>query len=353
MGFDWYAEEQRVRINLSERACLIMEEDMYQFDVTERSSFMNTVFRNYHDSAPSSISHYLHIKHAQFSNQLADIITDRQVLDHTIQCLLEKEKTSLIERVQNQLRKKFKGNSYRINNENLSFLTSEECQEETHYNNRPGLYIKCIIEDYAELSFMERERVFFAEMYDTVEDAIKTHSLLKVCTKGNRLFHVYPYSLDTDSLSTRLYLTGFSKSISETRTSKIPASFRIPNLTKINKLHQSARLTSEEVAELKQAISNRSVQFLINNEDEIHVRLSDRGIIKYNNQLHLRPPKNNELSSKHIYVFNCTAQQAEYYFFKFGEDAEILKPLSLRSKFISMYQQALVSYTKQNAIDHS
>lgn len=345
MGFDWYAEEQRVRINLSERACLIMEEDMYQFDITERSSFMNTVFRNYHDTAPASISHYLHAKQEQFSNQLSDIISDRLVLDHTIQCLLEKEKSSLIERVGNQLRKKYKGNSYRINNENLSFLTSEECQEEVHYNNRPGLYIKCVIEDYAELSFMERERVFFADMYDTVEDAIRTKSLLKVCTKGNRLFHVYPYSLDTDSLSTRLYLTGFSKSITETRTEKIPASFRIPNLKKVNKLHQSARLTSEEVSELEQAISSRSVQFLLNNEDEIHVRLSDRGIIKYNNQIHLRPSKNNKLSSKNIYVFNCTAQQAEFYFFKFGEDVEILKPLSLRSKFINMYQRALEHYS--------
>lgn len=346
MGFDWYAEEQRVRINLSERACLIMEEDMYQFEVTERSSFMNTVFRNFHSAAPASISQFLYTKQTQFSNQLTGIITDRLALDHTIKCLLEKEKNSLMERIRKQLQKKHKGNSYRINNENLSFLVSEECQEEEYYNNRPGLYIKCVIEDYAELSFMERERIFFADMYDTVEDAIRTKSMLKVRTKGNRLFHVYPYSLDTDTLSTRLYLTGFSKSITETRNEKIPASFRIPNLTKITKLHQSARLTSEEVDEIEQAINSRSVQFLLNNDDEIHVRLTDHGIIKYNNQLHLRPSKNNELSSNNIYVFNCTAQQAEYYFFKFGEDAEILKPMSLRYKFIDMYQRSLLQYSK-------
>lgn len=344
MGFGWWAEEQRVRINLSEHACLIMEEDMYQFDVKERSSFMNTVFRNYRMDAPASISIYLQNKRIQLREQLMSVITDSFELERTLSYLLEKEQQALTKRIKMEMCSRHSGNSYRINNENFAYLTSVECTDADYYNQRPGLYIKCILEEYSTLPFIEREKIYFSDMYNTAFDAIQTNTLLKVRTKGDKLFHIYPYSMETDSLSSRLYLTGFSKGIAETGSSKTPASFRIPRLKSITRLRQNGRLTNEEKTEIKEAIKNKSVQFLLSNEEEIHVRLTKRGIQKYNNQLYLRPAKNKELSSEYVYVFNCTEQQAEYYFFKFGEDAEILKPETLRKRFIDMYQQAWKRY---------
>ena len=48
------------------------------------------------------------------------------------------------------------------------------------------------------------------------------------------------------------------------------------------------------------------------------------------------------------YVFYCTQQQAEYYFFKFGKDAEILEPATLRSRFQKLYLEAAGKYQEGN-----
>ena len=54
MGFKLMSDQQRVRISLSETAFLVTREDMLQFHVASRSSFMNTVFRNFHEEAEAS-----------------------------------------------------------------------------------------------------------------------------------------------------------------------------------------------------------------------------------------------------------------------------------------------------------
>ena len=43
-------------------------------------------------------------------------------------------------------------------------------------------------------------------------------------------------------------------------------------------------------------------------------------------------------------TFKCTEQQAEYYFFKFGADAIIEEPISLRKQFEDKYKLAISKY---------
>ena len=81
---------------------------------------------------------------------------------------------------------------------------------------------------------------------------------------------------------------------------------------------------------------------MVGNEAEIHVKLTKAGVNKYRRQTHLRPPLVRELDG--TYVFRCTTAQAEFYFFKFGKDAEILLPMDLRERFKSMYEAAANIY---------
>ena len=84
------------------------------------------------------------------------------------------------------------------------------------------------------------------------------------------------------------------------------------------------------------------VQFMVGSEAEIHVKLTDAGVSKYRRQTHLRPPLVRELDG--TYIFQCTTAQAEFYFFKFGKDAEILLPADLRERFKAMYEAAANIY---------
>ena len=51
--------EHKVRIALSERARMVMAEDMDVFHIKKPTTFINTVFRNYRGEAKSSINNYL------------------------------------------------------------------------------------------------------------------------------------------------------------------------------------------------------------------------------------------------------------------------------------------------------
>lgn len=69
----------------------------------------------------------------------------------------------------------------------------------------------------------------------------------------------------------------------------------------------------------------------------------------YESQLHLRPPfiaRTESSDATWIYDFSCTQAQAQFYFFKFGPEAEVLYPPHLRTIFISQYANAIAQYKK-------
>ena len=76
MGFEWWSSEQRVRINLSETASVVISDDMYQFKIANRSTFMNIVFKNFYPIAKASITLYLDYK----KKQLLDITKSNPAL---------------------------------------------------------------------------------------------------------------------------------------------------------------------------------------------------------------------------------------------------------------------------------
>lgn len=346
MGFEWWSSEQRVRINLSETASVVISDDMYQFKIANRSTFMNIVFKNFYPIAKASITLYLDYK----KKQLMDITKSNPALssaqDAVINQLLLQEQKDYKDYIQFQAKNKYISHIYRINTENLKYLQSEECKESEPYNQKLGIYLKCILEEYSTLSYMKRERIFFKERYDMVLHAIETNSLLKITTGNHKQFYVWPFSLEPDTLSTRLYLTGLAKDAKNEILEKHPASFRIPNLNDIKILHQSGRLTKEDTSLMRETILKRKVQFLLDNEEDIHIRLTNRGIYKYNSQVYMRPAFDPDKTKGNVYVFHCTQRQAEYYFFKFGEDAEILSPARLRKRFKTLYKNAILIYNE-------
>ncbi|MDO4554980.1 MAG: WYL domain-containing protein, partial [Lachnospiraceae bacterium] len=276
-----------------------------------------------------------------------NITCDDKLKEQLLQNFMEHEQKKCADKIAFLTKEKYDSNVYRMNNGNMQYLTSDTCKEDIFYQDRPGLYLKCILEEYATLPYIKREKIFYKKTYDIVENAIESHKLLKVQTLGKRQFHVYPYKLIEDSLSTRCYLACYSKEPSKTGNEKKPASFRIPRLSDIRIMKESGHLTKTEIKQLEQTIADRSIQFLVGEEDEIRVYLTDEGIRKYQEQIYLRPPKDPVASTRNEYVFHCTQTQAEYYFFKFGADAKILSPQCLQEKFSQMYLEAAKHYDGQ------
>lgn len=344
MGFRWYTDEQRLRINLSRKAYQTMQEDMALFHEKERSTFINRVFRNFYEQARASSALYLSQKKQEFSRLLSEIPCDEITKSSIIDSFIKQEKERLLQDLKKQEHNKSISKTYRINNENQEILNSDECLEDTFYDTRIGLYLKCVIEEYTELPYFQRERVYFREFYDLVETAIQTERLLKMTLPNGVKYYVYPYKLAEDALSSRTYLTGYLVLSSDPDKNKKIASMRLPRVKNIQILKQSGHLTKKNISDLENAIENRSVQFLLGEEEEIHVYLTDAGIERYYTKMSLRPLRIEEKSTEHEFVFYCTPLQAEYFFFQFGAEAKILKPDYLRQKFSAMYEAAAKAY---------
>ncbi|MBM6938932.1 WYL domain-containing protein [Pseudoflavonifractor phocaeensis] len=330
-------------LNLSTLAYEVISSDMFTFGEEKLSGFINTVFEYYYPLAEASIGRSLNRLIGELDKCLSNIPGDEKTKQQVLERLVSQKKERLIEKAKSyESGKTFK---FWLNKRNLEYLTerNSECCEERYYTKR-GKYIKCVLEEYARLPYIDREKIYFSPLMEEIQAAIRDKSQLRVVTGRDVIYSVYPYDILSDPLSTTNYLVGYCTRYGNSEDEKRPCSFRISALKSIRQeKSKSAFLKASLWKQLSQTITSRGVQFLVGNETEIHVKLTKAGVTKYRRQTHLRPPFVREQDNG-IYVFQCTTAQAEFYFFKFGKDAEIIHPAELRNKFKIMYEAAINTY---------
>jgi hypothetical protein len=218
-----------------------------------------------------------------------------------------------------------------------------------------GKYMGAVYEEYVKLPYIEREKVFFNDLYSIIEDAIEYKRAINIIyTQAKTSFYVLPYFMETDKLSMYNYLVGFA---CKTESSSEPLSIYSFRLSKIHNVIFDryskagfADLSNEQQANQRARIKKSREKLgtmFISDEDKVilvEVKLTPKGKQKYIEQIHMRPAGQLNSGNDDIYTFRCSERQAEYYFWKFGKDVEILSPPCLRDKFITLYEEALKLY---------
>lgn len=231
----------------------------------------------------------------------------------------------------------------RLRKDTIQLLTEDRLGVSALYDESLTDYLNALFVEYASLPYVERELIYFIETAERIMRATTAGKVIHI-TNGENRFVVKPYKIIADKNTVYNYLTGYSKEAKNEKSSFVPASFRLSRIRadeyKIS--HPSGRLKDIEVKELLEKIICRGVQFLIGSEGNIKVKLTNNGIKQYNDIIYMRPQYVN--IEDNIYTFDCTLRQAENYFFKFGEDAEIISPPSLRNSFFKKYKQAYNRY---------
>lgn len=129
-----------------------------------------------------------------------------------------------------------------------------------------------------------------------------------------------------------------------------PVSFRVSRIKEIKRSHaRSGKITEKQKYEIDKKLQTDGVQFLLQDAEPICIKLSGNGKKLYESTAHLRPPfltRVKGADGNWLYTFQCTQLQAEYYFFKFGPEAEVLSPLALRSRFANRYEDARTIYSR-------
>ena len=346
MAFDVRDEDKgnnnKQHLNLSTLAYEVVLSDMFTFGEEKLSGFINTVFEYYYPIAEASISRTLNHLNGELSKYISDISGEEKTKKRVLEKLVSQKKDSLIKKAESyESGKSFK---FWLNKSNLDYLSepSSECSEDKYYPRR-GKYIKSVLEEYARLPYVEREKIYFSPFMTEIQNAIHEERQLRIMTDKDVIYSVYPYEILSDPLSTANYLVGYCTRYDYPEDEKRPCSFKISALKSVRlEKSKSAFLKNSMWKQLSHTISSHGVQFLVGNEAEIHVKLTKAGVYKYRRHRHLRPPL--VRTEDDVYVFQCTTAQAEFYFFKFGKDAEILLPTNLRERFKSMYEAATNTY---------
>lgn len=345
MAFD--GGEQKQRLNLSALASEVVRYDQFTFGVKSISGFLNQIFENYAPIAAASISCRLRELQGELEETLSATIWDKRTKAMLIKRLVGKREAEL--RNQAGLYKKGESLLFNLNKQNFSYLTEpeSECGEQNYYARR-GEYIKCVIEEYARLPHIQRERIYFSSFIEEIEKAIHVERQLRIVTDRNKVYSIYAYKILPDPLFTANYLVGYSRRYHCPEEEKRPLTLRISALQSVKlEKSKSAFLKKSEQKQLDRLTVSRGVQFMSGDEEKIWVRLSEQGKFKYRRQIHLRPTLI-EKSGEDVFVFQCTQAQAEFYFFKFGEDAEIIRPERLRTKMATMYDRATEMYRRDS-----
>lgn len=322
--------EKKLHINLSQHAMSILSNDMAAFQIKEKSTFINRIIENFRLDANASLS--------QSSDKHRDRLSSESSSVDIDPCNQEKNKSY----------PKGSGFKIRLNNDNVEYLFSNECNEKDYYRT-PGAYIKALIEEYCEKPYVEREHIYAKDFFSTIQNELdsedKKRKMLSLRFKSGKTVKVKPYKIETDPLSIYHYLIGYEIDSDSSENKQRSFSCRITSLEEIRCLKQHAFISKDGQKKLDAELQSKGAQFMCEDINEHKIYLSDNGIELYNRMLHLRPQYKHISDDGHTYTFNCSQRQIEYYFFKFGEDAIILSPLSLKEKFLKMYQQAVDNYT--------
>ena len=345
--FEDFNTENKLRIPLSAYAAQIIDNDCLAFS-QKKTTLINAVILNYYQNADCSIS----LRLRDFRAELKDCFPEKKANEDIIERLVE-GRAKKLSAFYSQKKPADMNWQITLNKKVKEFLTQDTYTcEERYYGQRPGRYVRSIIEEYAQLPYYRREEIVYKELLDTINAGIKGHYILNLKNVKGSHISIRPYSIETDPLSMYHYLVGYSvphTDLADESEPKYPAqvlSIRISRLVSAEiQFLQSGKISDQEARQIQRGLQQKSVQFVSGRSSTIKVRLTDAGIKKYEAQLHLRPNTiGRDPADDHIYLFECTEAQILYYFFSFGKDVMVLEPQSLAEKFTADYKEALQQY---------
>ena len=330
-------------MNLSQEAFDVIEHDKYEF--LEKPSFsrmLNRIFELYRDSADASVDSACDTYQERIEKQLAEL-DDSSEKQAVVATLRNAYRADLIYKATSYPREhSFK---FQLDRDNFAYFFDWK-DPDGIYDAKPGRYIKAVIEEYARKPLVERERIIFRELVDMVEGCIATQRALAIHLRDGSRYEVKPYRICVDKGYNYNYLVGLSKKAGTKEEEKI-TSFRLSNIVGYKSSAKSGRITDSQKKEIGHRLQSVGVQFLLLDPEIIQIKLTGQGKKMYERQAHLRPAFRSQidnLDGTWTYEFICTQLQAQYYFFRFGPDAEVISPPELRHQFKSLYAKALEDY---------
>ncbi len=326
---------EKYKIYLSEdtRTRLINDAELFEFTKKDESvnlnAFLKTLIVNYFDQ-------YRHDSEVLLNNIMSDLTAMTSISDKDASILADKIVSTYIknDKVSNSknlaLTLTVSGSSYDI----IRIIENNMLRDTSL-----SQYLKDMFNSYLSIPRSQREAIIFKDTYEDIEKALKESRILTFETTSSeegRSFSVEPYFIAPSKEEQCNYLL-----CRDTRT-HTPRTFRVSRI-------RSAFVTSEKF-EIDEALQKDLQEKAIRSPHSVApaipavVKLSKFGIRKFK-----VVTKNRPIVSKiegDLYYFDWPEMQLEEYFKRFGRDAIVISPASLKETLRKHYYYALREYSK-------
>lgn len=198
-------------------------------------------------------------------------------------------------------------------------------------------YVKDMFLSYLSIPRNKREEIIFKPTYDAINKAITENKVLTFSSTNNKnkgTVHVEPYLIATSKEEQFSYLLCHNSDYCKDHT------FRISRL-------RNVFVTSDTFAKdkkIEERLINTGIRHPHSAAPEIHavVQMTERGKDMYRMIVKNRPQVSKIEGSK--YHFDWPEMQLEDYFRRFGKEAVVIKPKSLKKKLLKYYSDSAEAY---------
>lgn len=355
----------KIKVRITQRAESILKHDLSVYypesieNTPSLAGICNEIFLKFYKLSNSAIEYQFEMYKEELQKILNDSYDDDESQD-IIETICAAKRIEIKNEVSNSnyeidgsIVKLGKLNGFSVRNEVLTAI-NDSC-EYLHYKT-PHEFFSSVIEEYTRLNIFEREKIFYNEFVTTIKEAISENKRVKVTlkpilnvnknTETKKTFNFSPLGFSRDITKPYLYFVGLAQNVNSDECSI--ASIRA---TKIESLHitKSKSDIKKNDTTIADKLHENSVTFLVGQPMEATIKLTDKGIEQYKQQLSMRPAIKTT-DDPNIFKVNCPELQILHYFVKMGRDVEILEPEKLRKAFYNRHKTALDNYIDENGI---
>lgn len=198
-------------------------------------------------------------------------------------------------------------------------------------------YFRNMFSSYASLPQDEREKIVFMPQYSAIMQAIGQKKKIFVTTSsenGGRKHELSPYALTDSKEELHVYL------LSCNNANCLP--MRLSRIQSVTILQENAVFSPEQKATFAKMLAYGPQFRYGKNESEVRIQLSRKGMELFKKMYVHRPIplriENND------YFFECSYNQIIQYFARFGKEAYVVYPQSVRDSLRAFHADAVARY---------
>lgn len=323
--------EEKIKISLPKEALAILKKDCDDFKILKENAtpnmnaFINTLVVNYYEEF-SANEEKLHdeIKNALFP-------------------LPEAYKSDTFNKIIKILSKRGDFEASKGGSTTLSFKPTKSSQQAVVYienvllkNEAISSFYRRLLISYTKKPKNEREKIIYKDVLYQLDKIISKGSMACVLLKNNAVMNnvsVYAVASSKDELFNYVLMY----------EGKNNATVRLANIRSVSILPTKAEIPDINIEMFKRQIECGAQYPIYPSDSEpIKVELTERGK-KLFQKIYLYRPTPTKIEGN-IYTFNCSKNQAMYYFERFGDSAIILHPKKLGIEMRNYHYYALKKY---------